>query len=70
MGYAEVVYDTDGTAIPASSDPSEYNHPASDGTWTQATQEVIVPGNAVSAVIKLYGGSSGTAIAFDDVFYM
>ena len=69
MGYAEVVfYDTDGTAIPASSDPSEYNHPASDGTWTQATQEVIVPGNAVSAVIKLYGGSSGTAIAFDDVY--
>ena len=70
MGVAEFTfYESDGTTV-VSTEPSalsEYNHAGSDGTWTQYTQRVIVPDNAVKAVLKLYGGSVGTQIAFDDL---
>lgn len=70
MGVAEFTfYESDGTTVVSTepSDLSEYNHAGSDGTWTEYTQRVIVPDNAVKADLKLYGGSVGTQIAFDDL---
>ena len=70
MGYAEIsFYEADGeTLISKFPADSSVSHAASDNLWTQYSQQVVVPSNAVTALIKLYGGSLGTAIAFDDIY--